>query len=129
MPRSGSEGDYRYNPVWIDGERATKDPIRIRWTRPSRGTAGTGKPFFSRFESCELELGTMHEDDFDWWKDKWMEDALHTVDMPHEDPLTTGSDLSDACYSFTGVAFEDLRWTRGDEWHYGVTAVFGHILI
>ena len=117
-----------YNPVWIDGDRATKDPIRITWNRPRRGRAGTAKPLFSRFESCTLEIGICTETEFEWWKDKFMEDTLHTVQMPHEEPLTTGTIENDV-YTFTGVSFEDLRWSRADEFQYNVTAVLGHILI
>ena len=126
MPRHPTT--LTFNPVWIDDERATKDPIRITWGRPKRGTAGTGKPLFSRFESCTLEIGICTETEFGWWKDKWMEDSDHIVKMPHEDPLTTGTIENDV-YTFTGVYFEDLRWSRRDEFHYGVTAVLGHILI
>lgn len=117
-----------YNPVWIDGERATKDPIRITWERPSRGRTGIGKPLFSRFESCTLEIGVCTETQFSWWKDKWMEDILHTVLMPCENPLTTGTIENDVC-TFTGVSIDDLRWSRVDEFQLGVTAVLGHILI
>ena len=128
--------DGTYNPVWIDGDRAPKDPIRIVWGRPKRGISGTGKPLFSRFESCTLEIGICTETEFSWWKTKWMEDALHTVIMPCEDPTTTGTALreldntilNEPC-TFTGVAFEDLRWSRRDEFQYGVTAKLGHILV
>lgn len=126
MPRHPTT--LTYNPVWIDGERATKDPIRISWERPSRGRTGTRKPLFSRFESCTLEIGVCTETQFQWWKDKWMEDILHTVLMPHEDPLTTGTIVNDV-YTFTGVSFDDLRWNRVDEFQLNVTAVLGGILI
>ena len=128
--------DGIYNPVWVDGERATKDPIEITWNRPRRGRSGSGKPLFSRYESATLRLGILHEEDFSWWKDKWMEDGDHVVIMPCEDPMTTGTALrlldntilNEPC-TFTGVYFEDLRWTRRDEFHYGVTAIFSHILV
>lgn len=119
--------DGVYNPVWIDGERATKDPIEITWGRPRRGRSGSRKPLFSRYESATLRLGTLHEEDFEWWKDKWMEDNDHTVIMPCEDPMTVEA-ANEPC-TFTGVYFEDLRWTRRDEYHYGVTAIFSGILI
>lgn len=126
MPRHPTTTTY--NPVWMDDERATKDPIAIRWTRPKRGTRGDARKLFSRFESCELTIGTCTETEFSWWKGKWMEDNLHTVEMPHQDPLTTGTAENDV-YTFTGVSFDDLTWTRRDNYHHNVVAVLGHILI
>lgn len=126
MPRHSTT--LTYNPVWIDDERATKDPIAIRWSRARRGTRGDSRPLFSRYESAELTIGICTETEFGWWKDKYMEGCLHTVQMPHEDPLTTGTAENDV-YTFTGVSFDDLNGTRRDNYHHNVIATLGHILI
>lgn len=128
MPRDTRTDTY--NPVWIDNVRASKDPIRIRWTRPIRGEAGTGAPLFSQFRSCNLELGTLTESEFEWWHDRWTPDAV-TIQMPHPDATITNPDYPglDYVYSFTGVYVRDLRWTRQDDYYHSVAATITHIQV
>jgi len=119
-----------YNPVWINGSRASKDPIGMRWDRPSRGTAGTAAPLFSSFRSCELQLGVLTEDEFEWWHDRW-DSVAKTIQMSHPDATITNPDYPgfDYVYSFSGVYLSNLVWNRRDNFYHNVIATITHIQV
>ena len=120
-----------YNPVWIDGVRALKDPIRITWDRPKRGVAGTGEPLFSAFRSCALELGVLTETQFNWWHNEWMTGGSRVIQMPHPDATITNPNYPglDYVYSFSGVYVSDLRWNKRNDYYFNVTANISHIQV
>lgn len=120
-----------YNPVWIDGVRASKDPIRISWDRPKRGVAGTGEPLFSAYRSCTLEIGVLTETQFAWWHSRYTAGGERTLQTSHPDASITNPDYPalDYVYSFSGTYFSDLRWTRRDEFYHSVRATFSHIQV
>jgi len=129
MPRDDRTDTY--NPVWIDGSRALKDPIRIGWEPASRGTAGTGEPLFSQYWSCRLEIGVCTETQFNWWYGYRTAGGEHTLQTSHPDATVTNPDYPglDYVYAFSGTYFRDLTWSRRDEFYYDVTADFSHILV
>ena len=120
-----------YNPVWIDGSRALKDPIRIRWARPQRGVAGTGEPLFSAYRSCEMEIGVLTETEFEWWHDEYMTGGARTLQTSHPDATVTNPNYPglDYVYSFSGTYFSNLTWDRQDDRYRNVRATFTHIQV